>query len=263
MFGRKKKLSPSNQTPANPVPVVRDTSGAPAVNLGKVAAAGHVSLSKTAEKVGVSMTKRGLNGMRGRVIVLLDHSGSMYGDFQSGTVQKLLERTLGFGLNIDTDGAVEVIPFDSKVWKTVDVKLGNYQRAARDAWKPNDMGLTNLAKALDKVRDIAAETREPIVCVVLTDGNPYDGVSEQRSKDEATKVVVDLARYPVWLKFLALRNVPYLSELDDMDGGRLLDNVDAKTIADPSGISDEAFAEAMVDEWNTWIDAAKAAGVLL
>ncbi len=75
MFGRTKKLGPSNQTPANPVPVVKDSSGAPAVDLGKVAAAGHVNLSKTAEKVGVSLRKRNLAGMRGRVIVLLDHSG--------------------------------------------------------------------------------------------------------------------------------------------------------------------------------------------
>jgi hypothetical protein len=256
MFGRKNKtLSQSTQTPANPVPFVRDTTGSPAVDLGKVAAAGHVNLSKTAEKVGVSLRKRNLGGMRGRVIVLLDHSGSMYSDFQSGTVQKLLERTLGFGLNIDTDGAVGVIPFDSKVWRTAEVNVGNYQQAAQQAWKPGQMGSTNLTDALGKVRDVAAKTSEPIVCVVLTDGNPDDRYS-------ATATVVDLARYPVWLKFLALRNVPYLSELDDMDGGRLVDNVDAKTITDPAGISDDAFAEAMVDEFDSWVAAATQAGVL-
>ncbi len=257
MFGRNKSktLSPSTQTPANPVPFVRDTTGASAVDLNKVAAAGHVNLSKTAEKVGVSLTKRGLNGMRGRVIVLLDHSGSMHGDFRSGTVQKLLERTLGFGLQIDTDGGVEVIPFDSRVWNTTVVNVGNYQQAAQDAWRPSQMGSTNLTGALGKVRDLAAKTSEPIVCVVLTDDNPDD-------RRTATAAVVDLARYPVWLKFLALRSVPYLSELDDMDGGRLVDNVDAKTITDPAGISDDAFAEAMVDEFDSWVSAATQAGVL-
>ncbi len=202
MFGRKKKLSPSNQTPANPVLAIRDHSGAPAVDLNKVAAAGHVNLSKTAEKVGVSLAKRGLGGMRGRVIVLLDHSGSMYGDFQSGTVQTLLERTLGFGLNIDTDGAVEVIPFDSKVWGTVNVAVGNHEQAARQVWKPDSMGSTNLTAALEQVRDIATKTSEPIVCVVLTDGNPND-------RRSCTATVVDMARYPVFLKFLALRGNRY------------------------------------------------------
>lgn len=248
MFGRTKKLSPSSQTPANPVPVVKDGSGAPAVDLGKVAAAGHVNLSKAAEKVGVSLAKRGLAGMRGRVIVLLDHSGSMRNDYDHGLVQKLLERTLGFGLQVDTDGAVEVVPFDTRVWPTVSVGLGNYQQAAQTVYRPHDMGYTNLAAALDVVRKAAGKTREPIVCVVITDGDPYDGRSQQQSKQAATATVVDLARYPVFVKFLALRDVPYLAELDDMDGGRLLDNVDAKTIDDPAGITDGAFAEAMVDE---------------
>jgi Mg-chelatase subunit ChlD len=258
MFGRRKTktLSPSNQTPANPVRGARHMTGAPAIDPGTIAAAGHVNLSKAAEKVGVSLAKRDLNGMRGRVIVLLDHSRSMYGDFQSGTVQKLLERTLGFGLQVDSSGTVEVIPFDSKVWDTVYVAVRNYPQATAQVWKATQMGSTNLTAALEKVRDIATKTPEPIVCVVLTDGDPND-------RRSCTATVVDLARYPVFLKFLALRDVPYLSELDDMDGGRLIDNVDAKTIADPAGISDEDFAEAMVDEWGTWIDAAKAAGVLL
>lgn len=255
MFGRTKKLSRSNQTPANPVPVVKDAAGNPAVDLGKVAAAGHVKLSKTAQTVGVSLAKRKLAGMRGRVIVLLDHSGSMYGDFQSGTVQKLLERTLGFGLQVDTDGSVEIVVFDSRTYVGPRVGLSNYQSAAANIWKPNAMGSTDLTGALNAIRKEAAKTREPIVCVVLTDGDPND-------RRTATEIVVDLARYPVFIKFLALRDVPYLAELDDMDGGRLLDNVDAKTIDDPAGISDEAFAEAMVDEWDTWIVAATAAGVV-
>ncbi len=44
--------------------------------------------------------------------------------------------------------------------------------------------------------------------------------------------------------------------------GRLVDNCDAKTITDPDGITDDEFAEAMVDEWNSWIHEATAAGVL-
>lgn len=255
MFGRRKSSTmQSNQTPANPVPVVQDGSGAPAVDLGKVAASGAVNLSKTAEKVGVSLAKRGLSGMRGRVVVVLDHSGSMYGDFASGTVQTLLERTLGFGLQVDTDGSVEVIPFDSGVWPTATVDLGNYQRASQSVWRQGSMGSTNLTAALEQVREIGASTSEPVVCVVLIDGDPND-------RHSATRTVVDLARFPVFLKFLALRDVPYLRQLDDMDG-RLVDNVDAKTIADPVGITDEAFAEAMVDEWDSWLRDAKAVGVL-
>lgn len=261
MFGRKTASTVSNQTPANPVPVTQDPTGAPAVNLAKVSGAGHVNLSKTAETVGVSLAKRNLAGMRGRVVVVLDHSGSMHSDYRSGVVQQLLLRTLAFGLQVDTDGAVEVIPFDSRVWSTVKVDASNHQTVVQTKiWQPNQMGMTNLAGALSKVRDMAGKTKEPIVCVVITDGNPD-------SKPDATKVVCDLARYPVFLKFLAIRDVPYLAELDDLEqaqpGARLLDNVDAKTIPNPAHISDADFAEAMVDEWDSWLAAGRQAGVLL
>lgn len=254
MFGR------SKQAPANPVSVVKDPTGQPAVDLGKVAAAGHVNLSKAAETVGVSLTKRGLAGMRGRVIVVLDHSGSMSGDYQSGIVQDLLLRTLAFGLQIDTDATIEVIPFDSRVWPTVEVDPVNYETVVRTSiWQPGRMGSTNLAGALDHVRTLAGKTQQPIVCVVITDGEPD-------SQPAATKVVCDLARYPVFLKFLAIRPVRYLQDLDDLEqtqpGARLLDNVDAKTIPDPARVTDDEFAEAMTDEWDSWLRAASAAGVV-
>jgi hypothetical protein len=254
MFGSKTK-----HTPVNPVRVVKDAAGTPAVDLDAIKAAGHVELAKSAGTVGVSLRKRGLSGMRGRVIVVLDHSGSMAGDYRTGVVQTLLARTLAFGLQIDSDAAVEVIPFDYGVWPTSMMRLDNYEQAAKAIWRPQAMGSTNLAAALDRVRDQAGDTPEPIVCVVITDGNPDD-------RNATTKVVCDLARYPVFLKFLALRSVPYLTELDDLEqtrpGARLLDNVDSKTIADPAGISDTAFAEAMTDEWDSWLIAAQAAGVL-
>jgi len=160
-------------------------------------------------------------------------------------------------LQIDTDGAVEVIPFDSRVWAGSTVNLNNYQQASRNIWKQHQMGSTNLAAALNTVLKEAAKTREPIVAVVITDGDPDD-------RQAATRVVCDLARYPVFLKFLALRSVPYLQELDDLEqvrpGARLLDNVDAKAIY--AGMSDAEFAEAMVDEWDSWLAAATQAGVL-
>lgn len=260
MFGRSKNAA-SSQDPVNPVRVVKDAGGASAVDLDAVKAAGHVDLAEGAATVGVSLRKRNLAGMRGRVIVVLDHSGSMYQDYRSGVVQTLLMRTLGFGLQIAASATIEVIPFDSSVWSAVKVTAGNYASVVRGSiWQPDRMGSTDLARVLNTVRQMAAGTTEPIVCIVLTDGNPDN-------RPAATAVVCDLARYPVFLKFLALRDVPYLTELDDLEqtrpGARLLDNVDAKTITDPAAISDADFAEAMTDEWDSWLTAAQAAGVLV
>ncbi len=248
MFGTKTATKP-----ARTVALVKESG--PAVDLAKVREA-HVDLAKKADKAGVALSKRGLGGIRAQAILVLDHSGSMYGDYASGAVQDLVERALGFALQIDDDGEVPVIPFDSQVWEHVYVTVDDYAGAVGRIWRPDAMGSTRLDRALGALRYLAAETEQPIVALVVTDGNPDDRAA-------ATKAVIDLARYPVFIKFLALRDVPYLQELDDLEPSvRLLDNVDTKTFPSLAGVTDMQFAEAMADEWDTWITAAQAAGVL-
>lgn len=264
LFGRKKDVVTNpNMSPARSVKLVKDDSGKPAVDLNKVRAAGHVDLAKRADKAGISLSKRDLAGIRAQAVLVLDHSGSMSYDYQDldgqgGVVQQLVERALGFALQIDVDGSVPVIPFDSNVKRTVEVTIDNYKGVVdRDIYKPYNMGSTNMAAALEVVKKMAKESTSPIFCVVVTDGEPD-------SRSATTRVVCELASYPVFVKFLAIRPVNYLQQLDDLpDSQRLLDNVDAKFISDPNGMSDLAFADAMADEWDSWIKLATQAGVLV
>lgn len=248
------------------VNLVKDPTGAPAVDLTTLSDQ-HIDLRKRAEKAGISLSKRGLDGIRGRVIMLLDHSGSMHAGYSGGLVQKLVERALGFALQIDSDGQVEVIPFDSRMWPTTLVDVGNYQGVTdRDLWRRREMGGTNMAAPFRHIEALAKASSEPIFLIVIGDGSPADRAA-------TTKAVCDLAEQPVFIKFLAIAPVDYLQELDDLPSGRrgifskrgaarLLDNVDAKFIADPGGMPDLAFADAMVDEWDSWITAATEAGIL-
>jgi hypothetical protein len=75
--------------------------------------------------------------------------------------------------------------------------------------------------------------------------------------------VCELAEYPVFLKFLDIQPVCYLQELDDLDSSqRRVDNADAKYVSNPAAMSDLDFAEAMIDEWDSWIKAATGAGII-
>jgi hypothetical protein len=238
------------------ISLTKDPSGAPAVDLTKLRDA-HPDLVKRAEKAGISLSKRGLDGVRAQAVVILDHSGSMSRDYKDGTVQTLVERALGFALQIDVDGVVPVIPFDSRVRETVEVGVHNYRGVVdREIWDRRGMGSTNLAAALGTLKTMAARSDAPLFAIVICDGSPD-------SKAATTRVVCELADYPVFLKFLAIKPVDYLQDLDDLPASkRRLDNVDAKFIADSAGMTDLAFADAMVDEWDTWIAAATSAGVL-
>lgn len=255
LFGSKPQLSV-----ARTVNLTKDPAGAPAVNLTKVRDGGHLDLAKRAEKSGIALGKRGLAGIRAQALLVLDHSGSMYQDYASGAVQTLVERALGFSLQIDVDGTVPVIPFDSRILPTVNVGVDNYAGVVdREIWRGRDMSSTNLAAALRVVKREAEHTQTPIFCTVVTDGEPDN-------RPDTTNIVCDLSRYPVFVKFLALKPVAYLNELDDLDGSkRLLDNVDAKPSTadlDLLSCSDLQFADAMADEWDSWIVAAQKAGVL-
>jgi hypothetical protein len=254
-FGR------SKDGPANPVPLSRDAAGAPAVDLAKVRDSGHISLAKAADSAGIALSKRGLAGMRAQGVLVLDHSGSMQREYQNGSVQTLVERVLGYTLQIDADGTVPVIAFDHRVHAPVDVTISNYENVVDlKIWQRHGMGSTNLAGALAKVRDLAAKTKMPMYVPVITDGDPDD-------PGAATEIVCDLARYPVFLKFLALRPVPYLSTLDTLgDSKRLIDNCNAQPVRGSSlnllSCSDLDFQEAMADEWDAWTAAALKAGVV-
>lgn len=244
-----------NLTVARSAKLVQDPSGVSAVGLDKVEQAGGVSLRKKVESVGVSLKKHNVAGIRAQVVLVLDHSGSMHSDYASGAVQELTERFLAFGLQVDVDGEIPVVVFDHRTWR-VDVNMSNYKGIVQDKiWKGYDMGSTDLARALREIEKLAQTTDAPLFVGVVTDGNPD-------SQSATTSLVCDLARYPVFIKFLALRDVPYLDMLDDLgDDKRLLDNVDAKTFRNLN-ISDEEFADAMIDEWGSWVKLALEKGVL-
>jgi nucleotide-binding universal stress UspA family protein len=248
MFSRTSK-------PAHTVTLTKDPAGRPAVDLAGLRDA-HPSLVKKADKAGVALSKRDLTGIRAQAVLVLDHSGSMYSDFASGAVQELVERALGFALQIDADGVIPVIPFDSRVYDHVMVGVDDYATAVSRVWQPSRMGSTRLDRALLDVWGMAKDTDVPMFALVVTDGNPDD-------RRATTEVVIDLAMYPVFVKFLALRDVPYLAELDDLDPSRrLVDNVDTKVFPTLAGVTDLAFADAMADEWDTWLTAAQAAGIV-
>jgi hypothetical protein len=278
MFGSHKEPPPASEvqtpahvpSPANPIRLTKDPSGAPAVNLSKMRDEGHVDLVKRADKAGISLSKRNISGIRGAVRLYVDHSTSMEAakarDYTEGRIQILVERTLGYAFQLDSDGRIPVLAFDSRLWPEVVVDKTNYQGVVdREIWHPGQMGGTLFAPVLKDLLNEAKTTKEPIFAVIVTDGDPQDEAA-------ATQLVIELAKYPVQLKFLAIRNVEYLRRLDNMEddhpGARLLDNVDAKFFDGVDCpklpvITDLQFADAMTDEIDSWIHDATSKGVLV
>lgn len=232
-------------------------SGESAVSLDEIESKGGISLRKKTEAVGISLKKKNINGIRAQVVLLLDHSGSMYSDYENGQVQLLTERFLAFGLQVDEDGTIPVIPFDFSAKSAIDVNLSNFSNIVKEKiYKPREMGTTNLTDALKELKKIVETSDSPVYCGIITDGQPDD-------TNSTTQLIKELSQYPVFIKFLAIQKVAYLQDLDDLsDSERLLDNVDSKFFGNVSSVSDEDFADAMADEWDSWTKKATEKGVL-
>jgi len=117
------------------------------------------------------------------------------------------------------------------------------------------MGGTRLAPALQVVLDMARAATSPIFLTIVTDDDPAD-------RTEVIRLLKELKKYAVFVKVLTLVRAPFWDRMDDLEVPGLIDNLDAKRITDPAGMSDLDFADAMVCEWDSWIDLATRAGIL-
>ncbi|WP_280413154.1 VWA domain-containing protein [Nocardia asiatica] len=241
---------------AAPRTITLTKSTGPAVDRATVEQRGSVDLTKKFDKAGISLSKAGLDGIRAEAVMILDHSGSMLDDYRNGLVQTLVDRALAFALRIDGDGTIPVLPFDSRLWPTVTVGLDNYHGVVdRDIFRPQRMGGTYLSYPLQAVLDMAKTADSPLYVVIVTDDDPTD-------EHDVIRLLKELKRHPVFVKVLTLVSAPFWDRMDDLTVPGLIDNLDAKRIKDPAGMSDLAFADAMVDEWSTWIELATRAGIL-
>ena len=79
-----------------------------------------------------------MQGLRARVGLVLDASGSMGRQYKSGRVQELLDRVLPLALHFDDDGSLDVWAFDTMP-KPLDPALldniGDYINTVRGGWK--------------------------------------------------------------------------------------------------------------------------------
>lgn len=259
-----------DQTPSGPARSVTLTKGSgPATN--------RVSLEKSAgasviltkfDKAVVSLSKRDLDGIRGDVYAYIDNSGSMDPDFRhpSKPVQVVAERALGFGLTLDSDGKLPFIPWDSRVHtdRNIELTAENIIGAVdREIVGTVPMGTTNMVALFSDILSKAMSATAPMFVFIFTDGDPNGGTENQ-----VIEKVIELSHYPVWLKVVAIKPVPFMQTLSTLSdnpaySSRLLvDNLSAVTILDPVGMTDLAFADKMTEELSEWIAAATSKGLL-
>lgn len=251
-------MNPFRKSTTVPPPAAPGTG--PAISLTKVeqTAPGLVSLAKTAA---VSLEKSGLTGQRAAVYLVLDHSGSMRPFYRDGSVQHLADQALGLSVNLDDDGVVPVVFFDTYARPAVDFDLTNYAgRVDAVHQLLGRMGSTDYTAAMGAViqhyeNTAASASRAPAFVIFQTDGNPD-------SKAEAETALREASSLPLFWSFVGFGGrVSFLEKLDDLRG-RKVDNASFFHAAHPQQVTDTDLYDGLTREYGAWLTDAHAAGIL-
>ncbi|MGK5530711.1 VWA domain-containing protein [Streptomyces sp. URMC 129] len=240
-------------------------------------------LSLRKEKVAVSLAKHGVPGVRARVVLVLDASGSMTGLYRDGIVAGVVERMAAVAAALDDDGAMQAWTFASRAarlpdfriaelpgWIGLHVRVGELSLFGGRRRKPNpnlapgqvDMKFVGIQneeqKVIEEVRDFVRTNPEPVPTLVLffSDG----GVYRDREIESQLRAA---AAEPVFWQFVGLGRANYgVLERFDTLPGRTIDNVGFFAVDDIATVSDDELYDRLLSEFPVWMNAARGMGII-
>ncbi|MFI9100793.1 VWA domain-containing protein [Streptomyces fildesensis] len=268
--------SPSPAGPAAPAMPARLTKGEEnlPVDMRK-----RLSLRK--QQVAVSLRKHGAEGVVARVVLVLDASGSMAGLYSRGTVHSVVERMAAVAAQVDDDGEMQAWTFASQParlpdltvgdlpdWLELHVRVGQISLFGRKkppkGQRPGQVdmrvvGIQNeeqkvIAEVRRFVRDNPAQA--PTLVLFFSDGGVYRNAEIEQELRAAVEE-------PVFWQFVGLgrANFGVLEQFDNMPGRRV-DNVGFFAVDDIDKVSDAELYDRLLQEFPSWLKAARSAGIL-
>lgn len=214
-----------------------------------------INLAKT---LTVSLEKKNLLDTVAKVALVLDASGSMYGQYSNGAVQLVVDRIVPLAVHFDDDGDLETWTFANKSKNLTSVTLKNVKNYVSREWGGWEKWMANLEAGYNNepvvMREIVKtykKSKLPAYVIFISDGGVgYDY--------EIEKILVEASKYPIFWQFVGLGGSNYgiLERFDTMKG-RFIDNCNFFALDDIRNISDEKLYERLLNEFPDWLKSAR------
>ncbi|MDX3525348.1 VWA domain-containing protein [Streptomyces sp. ID05-39B] len=239
-------------------------------------------LSLRKEQVAVSLRKSGAAGVRARVVLVLDASGSMSFLYSGGVVADVVERMAAVAAELDDDGEMQAWTFASDPARLPDLRLGELpewlrlhvrvgemslfrrSKKPRKGLQPGQVDMRSVGiqneeqKVISQVRDYvrANPAAVPTLVLFFSDGGVYRDAAIERELRAA-------AEEPVFWQFVGLGRSNYgVLERFDTLPGRRVDNVGFFAVDDIRTVPDQELYDRLLSEFPSWLTAAGQAGIL-
>jgi len=227
-----------------------------------VSTSGRGKINLLKEKVKISLEKNNLTGVKAKVAVVLDKSGSMRGLYNDGVVQETIERLVAVASKMDDNGELEVWVFDNFSTRLPAATEHNCERYIKDhilGRMPIQYGTSYAPVMKDVIKKYTKEEPDssiPVYVLFVTDGENDDHENTER-------VIADASRFPIFWQYIGIgdEKFKFLKKLDEMDG-RVIDNANFFQLNDLRKISDEELYDRMLAEFPEWIKLAKKENIL-
>lgn len=219
------------------------------------------SISLRKEKVKVVLEKKKLTGVRAKVGLVLDISGSMRNLYKTGVVQEAVERIAAVAAQFDDDGALDIWVYDNEFSRLPSVTehtlLGYVEKNILSNEDIHKFGRNDEPQVMKDVMTkytVEEPSDEPVFLIFINDGGCKPGIK---------KYIVASSTKPIFWQFVGIgdSNFDVLRKLDTMEG-RFVDNANFYHFDDFEQVSDEELYDHLLNEFPSWLKEAKEKGIL-
>lgn len=204
-------------------------------------------------------------GLRARVILVIDKTGSMKRQYASGVVHRMVERMVAVATQLDDDGQLEPYLYGSWLAALPDITVAQTEKWSETYLHLNGhhggIDYASIGGSNDELPIMhhilsTVTARQPTLVFFFTDG----GFTK---KGPIASFMRTAAAAPIFWQFVGVGRANYgiLEKLDTMDG-RVVDNAGFFALDDIDAISDVDLYERILSEFPEWMKDARTAGII-